>query len=332
MAKNNKKKTKETKVIVENKEEIVDKKDVPTDEENSNLEEKKGLIQNVIPSKIMNMFFSSWWAISAALVLYLFFYAAAVHEEARYAMLNKVYSLSDMNLLVFYTENARLLFNFVWVLLTILVPGFYVCVGVCVFRNFLTVILLVCFLIIVISIAFYMKGTIDVYYIITALILAIIFMFFIRYLRAKLLEPLESSKADRTFIPEIVTGIIFGVVRILYKISGLQWLKEKLLELIPSERIKENILAVDLLMTQMVVVLYVIVVCIMVYTSVLFLFSTIAYNYGQEAGLIELNKRMEKSNTPINIEPKYFEIEIPTVSCNDSSCIKLGQQRIDSIE
>lgn len=100
--------------------------------------------------------------------------------------------------------------------------------------------------------------------------------------------------------------------------------KKKLLELIPFDRIKENILAVDLLMTQMTVVLYVMVVCIMVYVSVLFLFSTIAYNYGQKAGLIELNKRMEKSNTPVNFEPKYFEIEVPTVSCKDSSCIKFG--------
>lgn len=140
--------------------------------------------------------------------------------------MNQAYSISDINLLVFYTENARLLFDFVWVLLAILVPGVYVCIGVCVFRNFLTVILLLCFLIIIISIAFYIKGTIDVYSIIMALIVAIILMFLIRCLRARFQRPVESSKADRTFILEKDKGIIFRVVRILYKVSGLQWLKK----------------------------------------------------------------------------------------------------------
>ena len=75
---------------------------------------------------------------------------------------------------------------------------------------------------------------------------------------------------------------------------------------------------------QWFIVFYGSLIFIMFYISVIVIFSAIAKDVGENAAQIELNSRAYKSNTPINIEPKYFEIEVPTVSCKDSSCIKFG--------
>lgn len=297
MAKNNKKKTKETKTIVENKEEIVDKKDVSADEENSDLEEKRGLIQNVIPSKVMNMFFSSWWAISAALALYLFFYAAAVHEETKYVILNQAYSISDINLLVFYTENARLLFEFTLILVLILITGFYMCIALLIARNFYTIILLVWFIISIVSFAFLLQKKIEVYMFVVALVASPIYIFLVMNL------DLLIAKAKSS------TGTMHEP-------------KKPLKKSLTNKR--ESKILTNSLVKQWFIVFYGSLIFIMFYISVIVIFSAIAKDVGENAAQIELNSRAYKSNTPINIEPKYFEIEVPTVSCKDSSCIKFG--------
>lgn len=306
MAKNNKKKTKGTKVIVENKEEIVGKKEEAVGEKDVPADDKRReLIQNTIPNKAMNMFFSSWWAISAALALYLFFYAATVHEEEKYAMLNQVYSISDMNLLVFYTENARLLFIFTLILVLILITGFYMCIALLIARNFYTIVLLVWFIISIVSSAFLLQKKIEVYMFVVALVVSPIYIFLVMNL--DLIIAKAKSSIGTTHEPK------------------------KLLKKSPVNKSESKIL-INSVVKQWLIVFYGSLIFIMFYISVIVLFSAIAKDMGENAAQIELNSRVYKSNTPINIEPKYFEIEIPTVSCKDLSCIKLGQQRIDSIE
>lgn len=126
----------------------------------------------------------------------------------------------------------------------------------------------------------------------------------------------KSTKIDHYFAIVLIVSMSIWGLAILFIILS----KDK-------EDTKSTALGA-VIVNQFIIVSYSVAACIVISICILALLAEVFIYMGKEAGKDELNKRIYKSNTPMNIELKYFELEIPTAVCKDSSCIKFGAEEL----